>query len=122
MTDLIFTDILAKLDRAAVNGTKLHLDVNLVRALATSPVYATLAEMKAKEFALLWQKEKVQAAGVPAASNSAPSGSGTEQIAMIGESAGTMTAEQEASVGLAASRQASEAVAQINRQKRRKTH
>src|SRR3546814_9907654 len=46
---LVFTEIMEKIDKAARNGTKLHLPINLVRALATSDAYATLAALKAKE-------------------------------------------------------------------------
>lgn len=51
---MLFTEILAKIDKAAINGQRLHLDVEHVRALAGSRVYATIAEMKAQEFAELW--------------------------------------------------------------------
>ena len=73
---MVFTEILAKIDRAAVNGQRLHLDIEHVRALATSPVYASIAEMKAKEFADLWEHEPEQRErSRPAAASSLCSGS-----------------------------------------------
>jgi len=115
---MVFTEILAKIDRAAVNGQRLHLDIEHVRALATSPVYASIAEMKAKEFADLWEKEPEQEATSPRASNSGSSGSNPAPSAESGSSPGTMLTL----VHVAAERQASataEKIARLSKHKRR---
>ena len=86
--NMVFTEILAKIDRAAVNGQKLHLDVEHVRALATSPVYATIADMKAQEFAELWHDQNPPSS--PPASSLANSGLSPAPSAASGSLPGTM--------------------------------
>jgi len=86
---MIFAEILKRLDRAASNDERLHLDVSHVRALVSSPVYVSLVELKAKEFAALWHEENP---GPPAPSvfSSVTTGSITEPTETTGTSAGTM--------------------------------
>ncbi|WP_375194693.1 hypothetical protein [Sphingobium sp.] len=115
---MVFTEILAKIDRAAVNGQKLHLDIEHVRALATSPVYASIAEMKAKEFADLWEKEPEQEATSRRASNSGSSGLNPAPSEASGSLPGTMLTL----VHVAAEKQASataERIAHLSKRKRR---
>ncbi|MFK4794908.1 hypothetical protein [Sphingobium sp. ZW T5_29] len=115
---MVFTEILAKIDRAAVNGQRLHLDIEHVRALATSPVYASIAEMKAKEFADLWENEPEQRERSRPASNSGISGSNPASKEASGSSPGTMLTL----VHVAAERQASataEKIARLSKHKRR---
>ena len=111
--DMPFTEILAKLDRAAVNGQKLHLDVELVRAMVSSPVYAQIANMKAKEFADLWHDPSPIS---PSASSLAPSGSNPESSEESGSLPGTMRPL----VHAAAERQVSLTLEKIGRQSKRK--
>lgn len=108
-----FTEIMAKIDRAAVNGQKLHLDVDHVRALAASPVYATIADMKAQEFADLWLEPNPTN---PAASSSVPSGSNPEPSVESGSLPGTMRPL----VHAAAERQVSHTLERISRLSKRK--
>jgi len=108
-----FTEIMAKIDRAAVNGQKLHLDVEHVRALAASPVYTSIADMKAQEFAELWHEPKPNS---PSASSLAPSGLSPEPSVESGSLPGTM----KPLVHAAAERQASRTVEKINLLSRRK--
>ncbi|MGN6124166.1 MAG: hypothetical protein ACTHOJ_14575 [Sphingomonas oligoaromativorans] len=93
---LVFAPIRDKLERAARNGERLHLDTEQVRALVTSPIYATLAELTAQEFASQWHDVPPAPAAKPAtitatASSSGRSGSGGAPSAPNGASAGTMT-------------------------------
>ncbi|PZR77110.1 MAG: hypothetical protein DI537_43645 [Stutzerimonas stutzeri] len=119
--DLVFTEIMAKLDRAAINGTKLHLDTEHVRALARSEAYAVLAGLKAKEIAARWDDPNQSPQMTPAASNSGRSGSGTAPIATIGASAGTMTEQEREAVGRAASQRALAAVQAAAPRRKHKT-
>lgn len=113
---MVFTEILAKIDRAAVNGQRLHLDIEHVRALATSPVYASIAEMKAKEFADLWENEPEQGERSRPASNSGSSGSNPASNGASGSSPGTMLTL----VHVAAERQASATAERIAHQSKHK--
>lgn len=108
-----FTEIMAKIDRAAVNGQKLHLDVEHVRALAASPVYATIADMKAQEFADLWLEPNPTS---PAAFSLDRSGLNPEPSVESGSLPGTM----KPLVHAAAERQVSHTLERINRQSKRK--
>lgn len=83
-----FTEIMAKLEKAALNDQKLHLDVALVRAMVSSPVYAKIADMKAQEFAELWDGQNPQSSQPE--SNSAPTGSNQESSEPNGSLPGTM--------------------------------
>ncbi|HEX7874147.1 MAG TPA: hypothetical protein VF475_14635 [Sphingobium sp.] len=115
-SNMVFTEILAKIDRAAINGQKLHLDVEHVRALASSPVYATIAEMKAQEFAELWDVR-----GGPTSQpeyNSGSSGLSRAPSVESGASLGTMQPLAHA----AAERQASNTVEKLSRLSKRKKH
>ncbi|KKW92281.1 hypothetical protein YP76_10140 [Sphingobium chungbukense] len=115
-----FTEITDLLERAARNGTRAHLNHDLVRALIASEAYSLLLADRKKEIISTWQDNE-EALPRPGVRNSGSSGSGIAATEMTGASAGTMTADQTASVGLAASRQASAAVAQITHRKKRKT-
>lgn len=120
---LTYAPIRDKFERAFRNEERLHLDFNQVRALVASPVYATLANLSAKEFADQCQDEETEEAATPRiASNSGHSGFGTGPIATTGASVGTMTEAQAESVGRAASQRASAAVKAVVRPRRQKTH
>lgn len=54
---MIFGEILKRLDRAASNGERLHLDIEHVRALVRSPLNLTLVELKATELAAQWHED-----------------------------------------------------------------
>lgn len=108
-----FTSILAKLDRAALNGTKLHLEEDLVRALVASPVYATIASQKAQEFAQIWHEDQPTS---PPASSSDHSGSNLASSEESGSLPGTMRPL----VHAAAERQVSHTVERISRRSKRK--
>lgn len=110
-----FTAILAKIDRAAVNGTKLHLDEDHVRALVASPVYAIIASQKAQEFAELWHESPSSS---PTESNSDHSGSSPAQSEGNGSLPGTM----KPLVHAAAERRVSDTLERINRQSKHKRH
>lgn len=113
MKTMPFTAILAKIDRAAVNGTKLHLDEDHVRALVASPVYASIASQKAQEFAELWHESPPHS---PTASNSDHSGSSPVSNAENGSLHGTMRPL----VHAAAEKRVSHTLERINRQSKHK--
>lgn len=113
MKTMPFTAILAKIDRAAVNGTKLHLDEDHVRALVASPVYASIASQKAQEFAELWHENPHHS---PTGSNSDRSGSSPEPSAENGSLPGMM----KPLVHAAAERRVSHTLEKINRQSKHK--
>ena len=121
MTTRPYTAITDALERAARNGTRAHLDADLVRALIASEAYSLLLADRKKEIISSWQDNE-KALPQPVERSSGHSGSGIAPIGTTGASAGMMTEDQQEAVGLAASRQASEAVAQIARPKRRRTH
>lgn len=103
-----FTRILDKVQRAAKNGERLHLDVELVRALYASPIYAALNDLHAEEMVSQWQAQPV--------SRSDNSGSTTERKEMTGPLPGTIAPL----VQDAESRLALEAATRIIHQTRRK--
>lgn len=110
---LTFAPIRDKIERAARNGERLHLDPAQVRALVKSPIYAKLCEMTAEEFASQWHDDPAPAAQettTPPASSSAHSGSGIAPIATTGTSAGMSTGPMAAAVERAERAQAWEAV------------
>ncbi len=114
-----------KFERALRNGERLHLEPEQVRAFARTVLWGMLAELTAKELADSWESELDQAlppTTMPPACSSGHSGSGLEPNAANGASAGMMRGPDQAAVGRAASRRASEAVAQVGRRKRQKTH
>ena len=118
-----FTEISEQLERAARNGTKVHLTNDLVRALIESDAYSIITAERTKELVATWQDQHEKAATpTPAASSSARSGSGIAPIAMTGASAGMMTEQDQEAVGRAASRRALEAVQQtVGRRRQPKT-
>src|SRR3546814_8170216 len=100
---LALAPIRDKFERALRNGERLHLEIDQVRIIARTPIWPMLADLTAKELASLWESEQPDPAPpapttTPPASSSDPSGSGTEQIAMTGTSAGTLTVKMAAAV------------------------
>lgn len=115
-----FTAITDALERAARNGTRAHLNHDLVRALIASEAYSLLLDDRKKELISAWQEHDGNPPR-PVEPSSGRSGSGIGPTATTGEYAGTMTAEVREAVGHAASQRALEAVNRIGRHKRRKT-
>lgn len=76
-----FTDILDKMQRAAKNGERVHLDFEQVRAFIGSPLYSTLNQLHAEEVEQSWQSRQP-------VSRLVSSGSTIEKTAMTGASAG----------------------------------
>jgi len=113
-----FTDITDALERAARNGTRAHLDPELVRALISSDAYPSLLKGRQRELTKLWQERNPVPVPEP---SSAPSGSGTDRTATTGKSVGTMTEAEQVAVAHAASLRALEAVRQTSRLRRRRT-
>jgi len=122
---LIFGDILKRIERAATNGERLHLDVVHVRALVTSSVYVALLELKAQEFASQWhvdkhpqnpQRNPQNAPGeLRPASNLVSSGSGTAATETIGTSVGSKAGPYAERVSV------SEAARRVIRHRQRRT-
>lgn len=115
---MIYTKILDRIQRAARNGERLHLDVDQVRALVRSPVYATLTELHTQELESSWQQEP---AAPPVrkgkSSEPGPSGSDGDPTAMSGASAGTI---EELVIDAESELVTAEARKLIHRSKRRK--
>jgi len=88
---MVFSQILKRLERAATQGERLHLDPEQVRALIGSPIYGALLELKAKEIAALWQSDTQAIAPSHGGSSSTAIGSTTAPTAASGPSAGTMS-------------------------------
>jgi hypothetical protein len=122
---MIFGEILKRLERAAVNGERLHLDVPHVQALVDSPIYLLLLELKGREFAASWREEnqyqdaasttRTVQEGLSTVMNLERSGSGTGKNGTCGISAGLMAAPHVEKVSV------SEVAQRIIRHKRRRT-
>jgi len=95
---MIFAEILKRLDRAASNDERLHLDTSHVRALVSSPVYRALVELKAQELAALWHEDNQNQPPIRDVSSSADSGSNIEPSATTGASAGMTPSPEFAAV------------------------
>jgi hypothetical protein len=121
----VLAPIRDKMERALRNSERLHLDVDQVRALARTPVWALLAELTAKEIAALWENEQHEPAPPPAmttppVSSSAPSGSTIAPNAISGSSRGTTTEDTDELVERAERRRALAAVSDQTDNPRRK--
>jgi len=111
MSAPVHAEINERLRRAARNGTRLHLDLEHVRALMDPRIYSVLAEIEAEEVRKQWQTDESQQQSV---SSLVPSGSGIARTATIG------TSVISPDVSRGARRQVSAALAE-NRLKRQKT-
>lgn len=121
-TRMIYSDLAKKLRRAALHGSRLHLEPSHVAAILSSPLYAIIANLEAEELsALCPQNEKLPLTDRQVAPRSARSGSGIEPIEMTGTYAGTSPVA-ETDVGHAASRLASVAAAQVVRRGKQLMH
>jgi len=120
MTPHPFTAITDALERAARNGTRAHLNYDLVRALVASEAYSLLLADRQKEIISAWQDHDALPAR-PVGPSLGRSGSGIGPTGTTGASAGMMTAEEQEAVGHAASQRALAAVDRIARRRRRRT-
>jgi hypothetical protein len=95
----IFSEILRRLERAARNDGRVHLENSHVRAILTSSVFLLLNELKQNEMSERWGEEQSQSRdGI----SSANTGSGTARIGMTGASAGSTTGPLAAKVSASA--------------------
>lgn len=111
----VFTDAVEKAIR---NEQKAHIDPSILRAVFESDAYAILTELRRQELIATWEKQKAPARPEKprkkrSASNSETTGSNGAPSAISGASPGTIPKL----VHDAAEARASEAVAQILRQK-----
>ena len=120
MTTGPFTEITDIFERAARNGTRAHLNHDLVRALIASDAYSLLLADRKKEIVSIWQDHD-GAPQSPDEPSLGRSGSGIGPTGTTGASAGMMTVEEREAVGRAASQRALEAVDRIARRRRHKT-
>lgn len=111
-----FVEFAAAIEKSARNGTRAHIPPEISRALIESPAYAAIVNERTKELVASWEGRLQQ----PPVSSSDHSGSGIAPSATNGASVGTMTAENQESVGRAASRRASAAIAMVAPRKRRR--
>lgn len=121
---MVFTDLTDRMERAARNGTKAHIDAESVRALIASPAWAHILDLKTKELVAQWHATlpgQQPGTTTPAASSSGRSGSITGPSASSGSSAGMTREEPGEAVEHAERRRALAAVAQIGRPRRQKT-
>ena len=79
---MIFTKILDRVERSARNSERLHLEIEQVRALISSPIYTLLSQLHAEELTKVWQKPSNEN------SSSATNGLSIVQSEMTGASAG----------------------------------
>jgi hypothetical protein len=82
-----FSEILARLERAARNETRAHLEPSHVQALITSPVFMLLSQLKQEEIGELWQRRSEGSRVEP---NSETIGYGIAPTGMTGPSVGWM--------------------------------
>ena len=119
-----FADIRDKVERAARNQQRLHLDPEQVRLLVRSPIWTTLAQLAAEEFVRRWSIEENAgtlpgSSAPPPAPSSGPSGSTGAKSAKSGRSPGTTTAEEDVLVESAERRRALRTVATTGSRRRR---
>lgn len=106
-----FASIRDKVERAARNDARLHLDAEQVRLLVRSPLWSLLARLAAEEFASRWSdEEKNSGSRATPASSSDPSGSTGAPSAASGQSPGTTPVTMDAAVESAERRRALAAV------------
>lgn len=101
-----FTEIMDRIERAARNGTRVHLELTHAQALIDSPVYTTLAAQRQKELIAQCRKFSPPAAGDAADAEPQPAnppglklvdiGSGIAPSETTGRSAGLMEMQRAA--------------------------
>jgi hypothetical protein len=112
----VYDELLRRAERAVANGTRLHLDLEHAQALLDPEVYVPLSLKKLAELRKSWENDN-DSGMTPTlrASSSGPSGSGTEQIEMIGASAGSRAVQR------AVARLEQEEARRLSHQPRRRT-